>query len=79
MLEGLREIYSKPGLLWLFILALVTGFIADSIGMGNAFIISGCGISLPGIAAIIIPPIRRMVKTEINPQSDQATGSRSRQ
>jgi len=79
MLEGLREIYSKPGLLWLFILALATGFIADSIGIGNAFIISGCGISLLGIAAFIIPPIRRMVKTEINPQSDQAIGSRSRQ
>ena len=48
---------------------LATGFIADAIGIGNAFIISGCGISLLGIAAFIIPPIRAMVKAEINPQS----------
>lgn len=63
------SLYASITLLPSMIGLLATGFIADAIGIGNAFIISGCGISLLGIAAFIIPPIRAMVKAEINPQS----------
>jgi DHA3 family macrolide efflux protein-like MFS transporter len=48
---------------------LATGYIADFIGIGNAFIISGTGIALIGITAFMIPPIRAMVKGEISRQS----------
>jgi MFS transporter, DHA3 family, macrolide efflux protein len=44
---------------------LATGFIADSIGIANAFIISGTGIALMGISAFMIPPIRQMVRAEM--------------
>jgi DHA3 family macrolide efflux protein-like MFS transporter len=63
------SLYSSITLLPSMIGLLATGFIADAIGIGNAFIIAGCGISLLGITASLIPPIRTMVKAEINPQS----------
>jgi DHA3 family macrolide efflux protein-like MFS transporter len=44
---------------------LATGFIADSIGITNAFIISGIAISALGILAFLVPPVGKMVKEEI--------------
>ncbi len=44
---------------------LATGFIADFIGIGNAFIISGIVIALIGIVAFFIPPIMKMIKEEL--------------
>ena len=81
------SIYSSITLLPSMIGLLATGFIADAIGIGNAFIIAGCGISALGIAAfLLIPPIRQMVRAEISPQSavhsrqSQSTvGSQTRQ
>ncbi len=67
------SLYSSITLLPSMIGLLATGFIADAIGIGNAFIIAGCGISLLGVAAFLIPPIRTMVKGEISQQS--AVGS----
>jgi DHA3 family macrolide efflux protein-like MFS transporter len=58
------SLYSSITLLPSMIGLLATGFIADSIGIGNAFIISGTGIALMGISAFMIPPIRQMVKAE---------------
>jgi len=63
------SLYASITLLPSMIGLLATGFIADAIGIGNAFIISGCGISLLGVAAFLIPPIRTMVKAEISQQS----------
>ncbi|HEX2395177.1 MAG TPA: MFS transporter [Bacteroidales bacterium] len=44
---------------------LATGFIADSIGITNAFIISGIAISVLGLAAFLVPPVGKMVKEEL--------------
>ncbi len=43
---------------------LATGFIADTIGIGNAFIISGAGICILGITAFIVAPLRALVREE---------------
>lgn len=43
---------------------LATGFIADTIGIGNAFIISGTGICILGIIAFIVAPLRALVREE---------------
>ncbi len=59
------SLYSSITMLPSMIGLLATGFIADSIGIGNAFIISGTGIALMGLTAFLIPPIREMVKAEI--------------
>lgn len=60
------SIYSSITLLPSMIGLLATGFIADAIGIGNAFIISGCGIAALGVAAfLLIPPIRKMVALEL--------------
>jgi len=60
------SIYSSITLLPSMIGLLATGFIADAIGIGNAFIIAGCGISALGVAAfLLIPPIRQMVRAEV--------------
>ncbi len=67
------SLYSSITLLPSMIGLLATGFIADSIGIGNAFIIAGTGIALMGISAFMIPPIRQMVKAEIR---QEAIGSR---
>jgi MFS transporter, DHA3 family, macrolide efflux protein len=48
-----------------------TGYIADTIGVSLAFVISGCLITLMGIVAFFIPAIRAMRK---KPESD-AMGS----
>ncbi len=44
---------------------LATGYIADSIGITNSFIIAGIAIAVLGIAAFLVPPVGRMVKDEI--------------
>lgn len=43
---------------------LATGFIADNIGIVNAFIISGSGVSIMGLSALLVPAVWKMVKTE---------------
>jgi DHA3 family macrolide efflux protein-like MFS transporter len=45
---------------------LATGFIADSIGITNAFIISGIAISAIGLAAFFVPPVGKMIKEEVS-------------
>ena len=70
------SLYSSVTLLPSMIGLLATGYIADTIGIGNAFIISGSGIASLGIAAfLLIPPIRRMVAVEVSRQS--AAGSQN--
>jgi MFS transporter, DHA3 family, macrolide efflux protein len=43
---------------------LQTGFIADKIGIVNAFIISGVAIGLTGIISFSVPSIREMIKKQ---------------
>lgn len=63
------SLYSSITLLPAMIGLLATGYVADAIGIGNAFIIAGCGISALGIAAFLfIQPVRQMVRTEIRSQ-----------
>lgn len=59
------SLYSSITLLPSMIGLLATGYIADTIGIGNAFIISGSGIALLGIGAFLVPPVRKMVAAEI--------------
>jgi DHA3 family macrolide efflux protein-like MFS transporter len=59
------SLYSSITLLPSMIGLLATGYIADSIGIGNAFIISGSSIVLLGLGAFLIPPIRAIVKEEL--------------
>jgi len=44
---------------------LATGFIADTIGIGNAFVICGSMIAILGPAAFLVPPVRQMVTAEV--------------
>jgi DHA3 family macrolide efflux protein-like MFS transporter len=73
------SLYSSVTLLPSMVGLLATGYIADTIGIGNAFIISGIGIALLGVAAFLIPPIRVMVRAEVgvkevgSPQSTVAS------
>jgi DHA3 family macrolide efflux protein-like MFS transporter len=59
------SLYNSITLLPSMIGLLATGFIADTIGIGNAFIISGTAIGVMGLAAFSIPAIRKMVKEEM--------------
>lgn len=59
------SLYSSITLLPSMIGVLATGFIADTIGIGNAFIISGSIIALLGFLAFLIPPIREMARIEL--------------
>lgn len=43
---------------------LATGFIADYIGIANAFIISGCAIALMGFSAFFVSPLKMLVREE---------------
>ena len=73
------SLYSSVTLLPSMIGLLATGYIADTIGIGNAFIVSGIGIALLGVAAFLIPPIRRMVAAEVdgaNPVGSSTVGKR---
>jgi DHA3 family macrolide efflux protein-like MFS transporter len=60
------SMYSSITLLPSMIGLLATGFIADHIGIGNAFLISGTAIGTMGAAAFFIPAVREMVKAEIS-------------
>jgi len=60
------SMYTSITLLPAMIGLLATGFIADNIGIGNAFIISGSAIGTMGIAAFFVPPIKNMVMKEVN-------------
>jgi len=76
------SLYSSVTLLPSMIGLLATGYIADTIGIGNAFIVSGIGIALLGVAAFLIPPIRRMVAAEVagsKPVGSQQPAVSSRQ
>jgi len=44
---------------------LATGFIADRIGITNAFIISGIAIFALGLAAFVVPPVGKMINDEV--------------
>jgi MFS transporter, DHA3 family, macrolide efflux protein len=61
------SIYGSITLLPAMIGLLATGYIADSIGITNAFIISGISIGALGLLAFTVPPVGRMVKREIKP------------
>jgi len=50
---------------------LATGYIADNIGIGNAFIISGTAIGALGLLAFLVPPVNKMVKEEVRSGSRQ--------
>ena len=54
------SIYGSLTLLPSMIGILQTGFIADSIGVSNAFIISGSAITILGFCAFFIPALRAM-------------------
>lgn len=69
------SLYSSITLLPSMIGLLATGYIADVIGIANAFIISGIGIALLGISAFMISPIRKMVAAEVASVRQQAIGS----
>jgi len=59
------SIYGSITLLPSMIGLLATGFIADSIGIGNAFVISGIAIIIIGIAAFFVPALSTMVREEV--------------
>ena len=58
------SIYGSLTLLPSMIGLLQTGFIADSIGVSNAFIISGSAITILGFCAFFIPALRATAKKE---------------
>ena len=66
--SALGRVFSMHGSLTLLpamIGLLATGFIADNIGIGNAFVISGTGIGMVGLLSFFMPPVMRMVKDGI--------------
>jgi len=58
------SIYGSLTLLPSMIGLLQTGFIADSIGVSNAFIISGSAITILGFCAFFIPALKAMAKKD---------------
>jgi len=70
------SIYGSLTMLPAMIGVLQTGFIADRIGINNAFIIAGLAICLIGIVSFFIKPVRRMI--QIDPRTKiQETRSKS--
>jgi DHA3 family macrolide efflux protein-like MFS transporter len=65
------SLYSSITLLPAMIGLLATGYVADTIGIGNAFIISGSSIAALGLGAFLIPPIRSIVREEIKKQDNR--------
>ena len=59
------SMYGSITLLPSMIGLLATGFIADNIGITNAFIISGAAIGVMGIGAFLVPAVSRMVREEV--------------
>lgn len=65
MLGRVLSLYGSITLLPAMFGLLQTGFIADSIGVTNAFLISGSLITLLGIGAFFIPAIRAMIRETV--------------
>lgn len=65
MLGRVLSLYGSVTLLPAMFGLLQTGFIADSIGVTNAFLISGALITLLGIGSFFIPAIRAMMKKPV--------------
>jgi len=63
------SIYGSLTLLPSMIGILQTGFIADSIGVSNAFIISGSAIAILGFCAFFIPALKAMAKKPVTVKS----------
>jgi DHA3 family macrolide efflux protein-like MFS transporter len=59
------SMYGSITLLPSMIGLLATGFIADNIGIANAFIISGTAVGIVGMAAFLVPPVMKLVKEEV--------------
>ncbi|NSW94170.1 MAG: MFS transporter [Bacteroidales bacterium] len=59
------SLYTSLTLLPSMIGLMATGFIADSIGIVNAFLIAGSAIGLMGAGAFFVPEVGRMVKSEV--------------
>jgi len=57
--DSLMLIPSIPGL-------LATGYVAESIGLSNAFLLAGIGITIIGVFVFTIPSIKELGKTEPN-------------
>ncbi len=65
------SLYGSVTLLPSMIGLLATGFIADFIGITNAFIISGTAITLVGIGAFLLSPVMRMMREEVMNKSQE--------
>lgn len=59
------SLYTSLTLLPSMIGLMATGFIADSIGIVNAFLIAGSAIGLMGMGAFFVPAVRKMVNREV--------------
>ena len=59
------SLYGSVTLLPSMIGLLATGFIADAIGITNAFIISGTAVILVGAGAFLLRPVMQMVREEV--------------
>ncbi len=59
------SLHSSLTLLPSMIGLLATGFVADRIGIGNAFIICGSMIALLGPAAFMVRPVKQMIASEV--------------
>jgi DHA3 family macrolide efflux protein-like MFS transporter len=71
------SLYSSITLLPAMIGLLATGYVADTIGIGNAFIISGSSIAALGLGAFLIPPIRTMVREELKKTDNREMTARA--
>jgi DHA3 family macrolide efflux protein-like MFS transporter len=59
------SMYGSITLLPAMVGLLATGYIADKIGIANAFIISGVAIGAMGLLAFLVPAVNRMVREEV--------------
>jgi DHA3 family macrolide efflux protein-like MFS transporter len=67
--SALGRVFSTYGSLTLLpsmIGLLATGFIADGIGITNAFIVSGAAIAIMGVMAFFVPPVMNMVREQVS-------------
>ena len=59
------SLYSSITLIPAMIGLLATGYVADTIGISNAFIISGSSIAALGLGAFLIPAVKEIVRKEL--------------
>lgn len=64
------SMYGSITLLPAMVGLLATGYIADTIGIGNAFIISGIAIGALGLLAFLVPAVGRMIREEVGSSSN---------